>query len=713
MRGFDYAYTGTEPSVVLASKVLHAHDNPSPPPSPPPDHDVPLPSPEILVDVTDTDEQMGDPTPTPSSPAPQAGDVEANISQPDLIDFDSFSTPPATPRAGTPLLVPLRSTPPLLSTDCKATTVDDLLSLSPLGVSAEPESHLTVVPATATADIQTPTTDEELQVLEALADTLPAPDAPGPLTEEVLVHIHTPDASLAIPSAMVPDVSTPLPAPQPQTPVRRSPRKRSSISPTRPRAITEVLPPLPPPTPNIAGPSSLTGQTSSTVFPSLGVRVRKRANSQDVSQNPGVIPIKPMDVERLFDDRRPVSPGREARRKWEAEQPRRLGSLSPTSTDLLMQLLPSGSNSIEQQATATETGLVATTTAIAPSTAAGSQPPPSRTATPQPSNEVFTSQATVDSPSPAPAVSTEPPRTPARRVPIQEAIAQGVYSPPKQSTSWLPAKAAPSAGIFGAPVFRPHPRQAIDDPKRSPAKRVPISQAFAPPTVPSPNKGKAPMRPTASPTRPLSKDRARSNSVESVSRPPVSARSRSAEPTRPQAASVFAKPASASGSSSTPKSNAGTPLPYPLVPSVSRAHPPILEVDEGETENGATQRDHVRSSSPIYSPAKYVSSLRQPSSNVTSRIPRIGAKPYARPRSKEPSPTPTAAAPPKPPIVPRRATGAANGSVSVIQRIRTHTFENDANGYRRGRSEPFRLKGAEARATALPASDLQALRAIQ
>ena len=570
------------------------------------------------------------------SSAPQAGDTESNTSQPDLINFDSFSTPTATPRSSTPLLFPQRTTPSLPSRDSKATTVDDLLSLSPLGSSVAPESQLTVVPAIATADILTPTTEEELQVLNALTDTLPAVDAPVPPAEEVLVHIHTPDASLAAPPAAAQDALVPLSEPRPQTPVRRSPRKRSSVSPARPRAITEALPPLPAPTPNRPGPSTLNNQTPSAVFPSLGVRVRKRASSQDVSPNPGVIPLKPMDVERLLDDRRPVSPGREARRKWEAEQPRRLGSLSPTSTDLLMQLLPGGSNLTEQQTTATENASLATMTDMVPSASEEeTQPSLPRPATPQTNSEVLAPQPTVESPSPAPAVFTEPPRTPARRVPILEAIAQGVYSPPKPSTTSVPGKAGPSASVFSAPAFR-RPRQAIDDPNRSPAKRVPISQAFAPQTAPSPNKGKAPMR-LASPTRPLAKERARSNSVESVS---VSVRSRSAEPTRPQTTSVFTKPASAFASGSTPKSQSGTPLPYPLVPCASRAHPPIPEVDEGEAEHRETQRDPVRSSSPpASSPAKYVSSLRQPSSNVTSRIPRIGAKPYARPKSKEPSPT--------------------------------------------------------------------------
>ena len=71
--------------------------------------------------------------------------------------------------------------------------------------------------------------------------------------------------------------------------------------------------------------------------------------------------------------------------------------------------------------------------------------------------------------------------TPARRVPIEQAIAECTYSPNK-----LPAAfgAARPPVTPGSPVFK---RLALDDPLRSPARRVPIGQAV-PVLPPSPGK---------------------------------------------------------------------------------------------------------------------------------------------------------------------------------------------------------------------------------
>ncbi|KZT68974.1 hypothetical protein DAEQUDRAFT_765762 [Daedalea quercina L-15889] len=649
-----------EPSLVLASKVLQAHDNPSPPPSPPPDGERTPPNPNILIDLTDP---MPDLTSGASSPPQTLDGGETNTSQPDLINFDSFSTPSATPRTDTLLLNTSIQTESPLFRRSTATTVDDLLSLSPL--SELPSSVSAQETTLTTSNSVTPTTEEENQVLLTLIGDTLAIDAPAPPAEEVLVQLHTPDVSAAQVPAMVPEVTIPSPVSQPQTPVRRSPRKRSSISPARPRPITDTTTLLNVPTPGRPGPSTLAHPTSSPVFPPLGVRVKKKSRSRDVSPNTEGSSVNPQDIALLPDEKRPVSPGREAKRKLEAEQPRRLGSLSPTSTGLLMQLLHNGSNpSTGEQATAAET--VATIIVDQPKQLASTNVEPhspSRTIAPQPTE----GEAEMHSAVAPSATSTDPPRTPARRIPIHEAIAQGTFSPSKQSTSSFAAgtaKSGPNVGLLGTSVFR-RPRQALDDPSRSPAKRVPISQAFAPWTVPSPEKGKAAVR-SASPTRPVLKERARSNSVESVSQPPLFERGRSADPARPpRMANSFVKPPSAS---STPTGNTNTPLPHPLVPSSSRAHPPIPEVDEGEAENHSMQQQRLRSRSPLASsPAKHVSTLRQPSSNVTSRIPRIGAKPYARPKPKEPSPTP--APEPRPPIVPRRALGAAGGATRPFRAL--------------------------------------------
>ncbi|TFY67277.1 hypothetical protein EVJ58_g1735 [Rhodofomes roseus] len=649
-----------EPSFILANKVLQAHDNPSPPPSPSTNGEAPLPNPDILIDLTDGNEPMMTIASNvdPLVPAHQGSDAEANISQPDLINFDSFSTPSTTPRVGTPDLHTFAQAASPLSGKSKATTVDDLLSLSPMGVSPAPELAVEVV--LATADALTPTAEEEEQVLHALIDNASVADAPSPLPDQVPVQMRVPDVSTANIPATVSQVAIPSPTSQPHTPVRRSSRKRSSISPARPRPITETSTLLNPPVSSRSGSSPQPSSTPSLVFPPLGVRVKKRAGSRDVTPNVEGSSANPVDTTQLVDEKRPVSPGREATRKLETQQHRRLGSLSPTSTGLLMQLLPNASSaSTEEQSPAAQTVVNCTP----PPDSANFEPPHiiSRSATPQPGGQV---QSPADAPQSTP-IAVEPSRSPARRIPIHEAIAQGTFSPPKQQSLTGGAKANSTLGLLGTPVFR-RPLQALDDPKRSPAKRVPISQAFAPSTVPSPNKGKAPIR-SSSPVRPAPKERARSNSVESVARP-LFERSRSAEPARPLASS-FAKPSSAG--SSTLRSNAATSLPFPLVPSSSRAHPSIPEVDEGEADTRTTTpHERVRSRSPPgSSPAKHVSLLRQPSANVTSRIPRIGAKPYARPKSKEPSPTPAPAPEPRPPKVPRRALGAAGGVVRPFRAL--------------------------------------------
>ncbi|KAH9934757.1 uncharacterized protein B0H18DRAFT_951323 [Fomitopsis serialis] len=682
-----------EPSLVLANKVLHAHDNPSPPPSPSPNGEAHLPNPDILIDLTQADEPMPMLASDADSPSParQVGDGEANTSLPDLINFDSFSTPSVTPRIGTPdFRTSTEATSPL-SRRSIATTVDDLLSLSPPSVPIGPQSNQE--DTLSALDALTPTAEDEEQVLHTLIDHAPAVDAPSSKPEE---RVPTEARALDVPTtdapATVPEVIEPSPVPQPHTPARRSSRKRSSISPARPRPITEPTTLLGVPTPHQAGSSStLASPAPALVFPPLGVRVKKKGSSRDVSPNVGGSSVNPVDITQLVDEKRPVSPGREARRNMETQQRRRLGSLSPTSTGLLMQLMPNGSSlSTGDQATA-----VQTTASIVPNGMHQPTPtsldPSQPLSTPQPSGQATEPQSITDIPPATPIATTEPSRSPARRIPIHEAIAQGTFSPSKQSTlTGGIAKAGSSVGLLGTPVFR-RPRQALDDPNRSPAKRVPLSQAFAPSTVPSPEKGKAPMRPS-SPVRPSLKERARSNSVEPVSRP-LFEQSRSAEPTRPSASSL-ARPFS--GGSSPPRTNAATPLPYPLVPSSSRVHPPIPEVDEGEEENRATQQERVRSRSPPGpSPVKNVSALRQ--SSASSRIPRIGAKPYARPKPKEPSPTLVQES--KPPIVPRRALGAAGGATRPFKALQGGQGSSSSSD---GSSPRYGTPGSTAKAHAIP-----------
>jgi len=185
----------------------------------------------------------------------------------------------------------------------------------------------------------------------------------------------------------------------------------------------------------------------------------------------------------------------------------------------------------------------------------------------------------------------DPNRTPARRIPIRDAIAQGSASPRKDYVS------GPSTAVFRRPVFT---RCTPEDRARSPVRRPPSDVVNHTAVVSS-----GITRPTTSP----SPDKVRSGSEE-----PQPFR-------RPQLGRPFQRSASDSEIASPSK----TRMPaFPIRPGVEARLPSTIPEERGIDSPMKTQ------SSP--SPR---SALRQPSSMVTSRIPRIGAKPYARPPEKE------------------------------------------------------------------------------
>ena len=209
--------------------------------------------------------------------------------------------------------------------------------------------------------------------------------------------------------------------------------------------------------------------------------------------------------------------------------------------------------------------------------------------------------------------------TPAQRVPIETVLACGTSS--FQKTIQLSTGSNYSQlGRFPTIRALVFTRPALDDPSRSPAKRIPVTDLAA-----SPTRGD---RAQSSPTR--FDHRARSASVEPRPLGPILARSRSVEP-----CPSIPKPDSHEKLKDSvfpmvpmpPRS--GIKLPFPLVPgqkSSSDLPPPILEENEtveiGNTETDAALARVTQGT---------MSQLRQPSAN--SRIPRIGNKPYARPPS--------------------------------------------------------------------------------
>lgn len=212
-------------------------------------------------------------------------------------------------------------------------------------------------------------------------------------------------------------------------------------------------------------------------------------------------------------------------------------------------------------------------------------------------------------------------RTPAQRVPIETALARGTSSFQK---SIQLSTGSDHSQIGRFPTLRAlvFTRPALDDPSRSPAKRIPVMDSTASPARRD--------RTYGSPTR--LGHRARSASVEPPSMGLTIARSRSVEPgptiTNPDSherlkESVFPMVPVP------PRSN--TKLPFPLVPnqkSSSDLPPPIPEEDE-TAEIGHTGTDTALGRVT----QDTMSRLRQPSAN--SRIPRIGNKPYIRPSSKD------------------------------------------------------------------------------
>lgn len=294
---------------------------------------------------------------------------------------------------------------------------------------------------------------------------------------------------------------------------------------------------------------------------------------------------------------------------------RELGSLSPDSANVLAQLFPSIDATMAPQLSPMdvdqETPQDPTSSIFPPKLnpllASVQRPPPG-------------SPARFNSPSRHPASPAklvtgndleDPTRTPARRVPMRQAMEQGTASAQKlYHLNHLKPNDNALAASLRSPVFT---RPALDDPLRSPAKRIPISEVMA-----SGQKGSNPRYGSRSPTRGLSRERSASAEPKARS---GRERSTSVEPHQ--------KPMKLPSTSTSSRPSAK--LPYPLVKSQSSVQDrptSIPEENEGPEVPSDTQSDKGKAPSrPYTSPAK--SHLKQTSGS--SKIPRIGAKPYARP----------------------------------------------------------------------------------
>lgn len=568
-----------EPSSVLASRIMRAHDNPSPPPQdidgdsslgkriaifpsvdvfesplrlsrslfrrPESPSQVPLPpSSPILTHL---------PSPIPITPC------ETDISQPDLISFDLFSDMPSGPS------VPARSTSLLDSSPAS--------SLSSKGEGAAIASSPLYNVESTNSDIERESfsnTSEEQDAMDAL---IPADENPT-----------LPIASTSTTVQKLADDS--------QTPVRWSSRPRRSLLPTALSPIREKLSVARLPSSSEAlAKTEGKGKGKERSFPREGEFLEKSEESA-VSMTPRTRPAR----------RRDGSPMR--RRAYDAPgiSRRQLASLSPGSANLLGQLpsvlRPSPGDANVTPSAPQPFGLPLSTTLPVDSYGPIRFPSPKR-------------QAQILSPE-RPQFRLplgDPNRTPARRIPLEQAVAQGQLSPQRAAILSNP-RTDKSGSLFNIP------------PSDSPPRRVPL-------------------------TGPESPIRAsRWGGVRFGGKSPE--RSRSVEPqavTRPTA--TFQKGKQRSGSAEPPGWSAsmklGPPrqLPFPI----SASHPqlpssipeetapgdppptaPIATTIEGDSVNEpAVSRSRV---TPQSQSSK--SNLRQPSVS-TSKIPR--KKPYARPTS--------------------------------------------------------------------------------
>jgi hypothetical protein len=588
---------------------MRACDNPSPPPrahptiyfglmmrdghTPFPDISAP-PSPFRPINLR---ERLGQSSPTeralsPEPPQRQAScdqnsppqDSAGNISQPDLISFESCSTLVKTVESsaeGPPRGSPIQTL---------SSSVDDLLSQSP--------EHPSVIPTPPRVDgLEQSNSSDSLNKLpqgRAQAGVESRPPHPSFLSPLVA-------------TSAAPDVTKE----HARSPVRRSARLSGT---PRPNQTTHAQQHSE--TPKFQGKSKVTILAPEGEIPLM--RDEQTVDHGDADLYP--------DIHRLVEEKeRRRSRRRGLNGKHDTTNlQRELGSLSPQSADVLTRLLPSerstpfteGQDSVPQH----ELPFVSLDPPLLTPQRPKSnyQQPNSPLATvqrplvvaPTPirlngsllgSSSHLKFSLTIDDAS----------RTPARRVPIQDAFVQGSAS--SQNTMLLSAKRDASTRLVGmrGPVFS---RPALDDPSRSPAKRIPIPDFNSP---------------VRSPTRPAA---ARARSVSAEPRPMVfqPLRSHSVDPS-PRAADSKGKEPMFPKLFSKPRS--GVKLPFPLVAGQKAGTDLPHSIPEEAEGSEAVGEDLIANwSASSSSPSK--SSLKQPS--IGSRIPRIGAKPYARLQPQKP-----------------------------------------------------------------------------
>lgn len=599
---------------------MRAWDNPSPPPSPhssprglPTDEDdiqvalnLRAPSADSDIDIDSNFMQTSVVDANGQDPRVPNSLVEEQTADMDLINFDSFTSP----STDAPVVNLLSATPPR-SLQGAPFTVDDLLAPSPLRPPHQTPTTTESHPANMFFETLDPinredtkSVDEEAQVLIVLADE---PKTPPPQSSDA-VYIDIQEAP----------VVDSLLDPGSQTPLRRSTRPRRSASPYfYPLTSSPSKLPDSPSKPKVeVGPARRRRTKTKESDDVLELDEEKDQMSRviaGVQESPNKIVTNGItsNIERRSATPLATPLAHEKAAQQEPESYQRLGSLSPASTNLLMQLLPSGTGPDSVVVDPVATDPVADehheteNAALTETSGDLEQPFPSVV------DEVLARPSTPLRTSAPPQPPRDVTRTPARRVLISEAIGQSTVSPFKASA--LPpasssGTAGPPLGFLGAPVFKPRgPAETI----RSPAKRVPIAAAMS--------SLHPPVKPSTRPASPVKSTHVRSSSEDPI-QPAVLKfpRSMSAEPMQPGQTSL-----GAGETSRKPASTQSIPVRtvQNTVESSSSAlniPPSIQEIDEVGPQGQVP-------------PSKPVTNLRPPTGKIESKIPRPGVKPYVRP----------------------------------------------------------------------------------
>ena len=583
---------------------MRASDNPSPPPRTHPtnyfnlvmkDGRVPFPdvsappSPFRPINLRERLDQFAALERVLSSdpPAPMASDEQhlptqdsgGNISQPDLISFESCSA-----------LVETLPTEPLTEGQINGSSVqilpsgptsniDDLLSQSPQCPPVVPSPRVDAIEQSDSSDS-----------LDGLRQGCVPVDAESGTSQ--------PSSLPSIAKSSAVDFIKE----HTRTPVRRSPRLSMA-----PRSLQNTY---------ASQPSELSNRKgNSRVARPLPEGENCTIPEEQTGDNGNADP-SPV-IQRLPEEKERRSRRRGLSGRLETPNLKReLGSLSPQSADVLAHLLPAEGSTLLAEGQSSQPHAL-------PST-----PQRPNTVSQHPNLSLTTIQRPLcvaptpihpigklsgpSSPLKFSIIADDATRTPARRVPIQDAFAQGSAS--TRNAMLLSAKRDAATRLtMRGPVFS---RPALDDASRSPAKRVLISELATP---------------VCSPTR-LATPRAQSASAEPKPVFPQPIRSHSVDPSPQASRFINSKGKEPMFPKLSSKSISGAKLPFPLVAS-RKAGTDLPHSIPEETERPETFGEDLVAGEVAVPSSPVKSSLKKPS--TSSRIPKISAKPYARPQARK------------------------------------------------------------------------------